>query len=177
MSQRGNSCHYPEVTIQLNHYFYFIFTREARTKPKGPAATLGSIVWPDVASHRLWSHIESSWALSLLQHPCWTTTGLCGVNPHITLSTVLVQEDWGAPAPPPGWAELWLCIVFRSWSSTGADGLGFEHSIVLASGNVNQVDRSHAHSDSIELSQYPLYTELEFKLWGPQDHSWLQGSN
>lgn len=93
MSQGGNSCHYPEVTIQLNHYFYFIFTTEARTESKGPVATLGSIVWPDVASHRLWNHTE-------LLSPQPAPTPMSGCSRTVWIPTQPCPLCWGTSAVP-----------------------------------------------------------------------------
>lgn len=82
-----NSCHYPEVAIQLNYNFYIIFTTEARSK-----AHLGQ-------------HCVTWWCLPQAVEPhraaepsgcsgCWVTAGLCGVNnPQRALSM-----SWGSRA-------------------------------------------------------------------------------
>lgn len=143
MSQRANSCHCPEVTIQLKHYFYFVFTTEARTNPKGPAATLGSTVWPEVTSRRLWSHAE------LLSLP-WVldTAGLCSVNPHTALSTVLGASavPRGTEGPQPHCLSEQSCglpcfqvLVPCSCRWTGIWAFTCT---CTASGNANQVDRA-----------------------------------
>lgn len=148
-----NSCHYPEVAIQLNYNFYIIFTTEARSK-----AHLGQ-------------HCVTWWCLPQAVEPhraaepsgcsgCWVTAGLCGVdNPQRALSM-----SWGSRAllPAPGALQLQV-----GWDLS-------PHSCLLCVWNASRDDRN---CDSTELSQYPLYTELEFKSWCPQNHSCLQGSS
>lgn len=95
MSQRANSCHCPRVTIQLNQYFYIIFTTGAKAKPKGPVATSGSVVWPDVASHRLWSHTE------LLSPQLALGGGLLQVC-VVWIPTKPCPLHWGTSAVPRG---------------------------------------------------------------------------
>lgn len=168
MSQRGNSCRYPEVTIQLNHYFYFIFATETRTKPKGPVATLGSIMWSDVASHRPWSHTE------LLSPQPALVLGCCRSvwceSPHSPVHST-GGLYWLCPGglrdlSPTAWvsrAVVLHCFQVLFLCSCRWTGIWALTCTCTASGNATQVDQSRAHSDSIELRQYPLHTELEFK--------------
>lgn len=107
MPQRGNSCHYPEVTIQLNRNFYFIFYNRSKDQAQRP--TLGSIVWTWCCLPRA---VEPHRALSLpwvLDH-CRCVWCESPHSPaHVLGDQCYAQEDWGTPASQPGWAELWLC--------------------------------------------------------------------
>lgn len=88
-------------------------------------------MWLDVVSHRLWRHkellsLQPALGVGLLQvSVVWIPTQPC----PLYLGTSAVPKR--PLSPPPGWAELWLCIAFRSWPFAAADGLGFEHSLVL----------------------------------------------
>lgn len=193
--QSATSCHRGVILVTtlksvkpfflawLNHpvkpfFFYFVFTTEARTKPKGPAATLGSTVWPDVASHRLWSHTELLspsllWVLDCCRCVCWGSPQALSA-----LGEQCCARDWGTPAPPPGSAELGLCMV----SGLGPVQLQLDWGLstpwyLQCVWKCQSSWQKWAHSASRELSPYPLHTELEFRPCWPQDPSYLQDSN
>lgn len=163
MSQRGNSGHHPEVTIQLNHYFYFIFTKKQGPSPKAqqpPWAALCDLM----LLHTGCGATRSSWALSLLWVLDCYRSGWCGAPQPCPLCWGSSAVPRRAEGPQPH------CLGEQSCGSALLSGLGLCSCrwtgmwaltcTCTASGNASQVDRSHAHGDSVELSQYPLNTDL-----------------
>lgn len=164
MPQRGNSCHYPEVTIQLNRNFYFIFYN--RSKDQAQRQHCMNLMLPPTGCGATQSPQPALGVGPLQVCVVWIPTQPCPCPG----GPVLCPRGLRDPSPT-AWVSRAVALQLQ---------MGWDLSTPLylhCVWNASQVDRSCAHSDSTQLSQYPLYTELEFKSWCPQNHLCLQGSN
>lgn len=134
MSQRGNSGHHPEVTIQLNYYFYFIFT-----KKQGPSPKVQQPPWAALCDLMLLptgcGATRSSWALSLLWVLDYYRSGWCGAphSPvHCAGGAVLCPGGPRDPSPTAWVGRAVVLHCFQVLVSAAAGERGCEHSLALA---------------------------------------------